>query len=682
MNMNLFRNVQYIKGVGPHRAKKLNNLNIYTIEDLLYYFPRDYQDRSNISTMKFLIPGKDVNIKGEVIKIWEEQVRKGLRVLRVSFTDGTDVINGVWFNQSYLKKNFKKGKLFILNGKLNEKSWQFGKKEINNPVFEELSEDDNIHVGRIVPIYSLTNGISQKQLRLYIYNALKNYSEFLKEILPEYIRKKYNLMDIKKSILNIHFPESRSEYIKARTRLAFEELFLLQVLVLKRKEGIKISKGIKHKSVSSIINSFLSSLNFNLTLAQENVLKEIEIDMEKDIPMQRLLQGDVGSGKTIIAVLALIKTIYSGFQGVFMAPTEILAEQHYIKLIELLSPLDINIVLLTGSLNKNKREEIEIGIKNKDYDLIIGTHALFQDDIEYNKLGLIVIDEQHRFGVEQRYKLKNKGDNPDLLVMTATPIPRSLALILYGDLDLSVIDELPPGRKKVISIWRNEDKRPQIYEFIKEKLREGRQAYIVCPAIEVSEEMKLVSAIELKKELENTFFKDFKLRLLHSKLESEEKKEIMNEMRKGNIDVLISTTIIEVGVDIPNASVMVIENADRFGLAQLHQLRGRIGRGSYKSYCIYISNPTTEDALKRLKVITSINDGFKISEEDLKLRGPGEFFGTRQHGLFDFKIASFIEDSKILDITKKEAEGIIKKKQWEEYYLELSKKITEIELKI
>lgn len=683
MTDELPKSVQFVKGVGPKNAKLLAKLGINTVEDLLYYLPRSYEDRSKFKPIKYISPGEDITVKGKVLKISMDRPRRGLSILRVTISDGSDVINGVWFNQPFLKNKFKKGKTYIFSGKLNEKSWySYNKKELNNPVFEEINQGNTIHTGRIVPIYSLTNSLSQKKLRQIMYNALTDYSHHLVEILPEKIRVKYSFLPIDKSIWGIHFPESRNHYIKSRRRLVFEELFLLQLIVLKRKKGLAFVQGIKHNNNDHIIKEFIQSLPFGLTDAQKRSWSEIKKDMEREIPMQRLLQGDVGSGKTVIATLALLKTMSNGFQGVFMAPTEVLAEQHYIKLSELLEPLGFEVRLLTGGLNQSERREIEEGIKSNKVDLIIGTHALFQEGIEYYKLGLVIIDEQHRFGVEQRFQLQNKGENPDLLVMTATPIPRTLALTLYGDLDISVIDQLPPGRSPVITTLRNEKSRPAIYKFVKDKLNEGRQAYLICPLIEPSEEIDAISAVEMYRELSKSEFKDYKLGLLHSKLTAEEKKKIMDEFRDGNLDLLVSTTVIEVGVDVPNASIIIIEDAHRFGLAQLHQLRGRVGRGKFQSYCILIGQPTTDEGRARLKVMTETQDGFKIADEDLKIRGPGEFFGTRQHGIPDLKVANIIKDQKTLNQARRDAEIILKENEWSIKYPKLNSRVKELELKI
>ncbi len=682
MKKELPKSVQFVKGVGPRYASLLEKINVYTVEDLLYYFPRDYQDRRKLARIKYLNIGELVTIEGEVLKVSEEKPRPGLSILKVTFTDGTDVLNGVWFNQPYLKKQFKKGERYFLSGELNEKSWRYGKKEIYNPVFEQADEGESIHTGRIVPIYSLTSGMTQKRLRQIIYNALEEYSCHLPDLLPENIKKKYGLPDIAESIRGLHFPEDRKDYIRARVRLAFEELFLLQLMVLQRKKGNLEKTGILHRDSSVVIERFLDSLPFKLTAAQERVWNEIERDMEKPVPMQRLLQGDVGSGKTIIATLALLKTMANGYQGILMAPTEILAEQHYLKLGKLLKDTGFRIGLLIGSTSTAERKKILADIAENRTNLIIGTHTLFQEGINYYKPGLVVIDEQHRFGVEQRFRLKEKGENPDLLVMTATPIPRTLALTVYGDLDLSIIDELPPGRSPIITIWKNEEARMEIYRFTREQIAEGRQAYIVAPLIEPSEGVRAISALEIFEELTENIFQDLKIGLLHGRVSAEEKNQIMEEFRAGEIDILVSTTVIEVGIDVPNASIMIIENAERFGLAQLHQLRGRVGRGSYQSYCFLIGNPTTEEGRKRLAVMTETSDGFRIAEEDLKIRGPGEFFGTKQSGMPDLKVANILKDHKLIRIARQEAENIINIDRWQEIYRELHERINAMELKV
>ena len=675
--------VQFVKGVGPKRAEVLEKLNINQVKDLLYFFPRDYEDRSNLVKITNLKPGQQVTIKAKVVKKKISRIKKGLSILRVTFSDDTGTVNGVWFNQPYLKKKFEKGETFYLSGEINQESWRkYNKIEINNPIYEKNMGNEKIHTDRVVPIYPLTKGINQRRMRKIIFNALKDYAIHLKDILPDNIKEKYNFLSLEEALWGLHFPEGRPHYIKSYKRLAFEEFFLLQLLVLEHKKGFAIKEGIKHKGDKDLIDQFRETLPFTLTSAQQRVWKEIKGDMKQNSPMQRLLQGDVGSGKTVVAILSLLETVSSNYQGIFMAPTEILAEQHYIRLKELLSPLNIRVCLLLGSLSQSARKERLKLIENNKVDIIVGTHALFQDKASYNKIGLIVIDEQHRFGVEQRHNLKEKGDNPDLLVMTATPIPRSLALTVYGDLDLSIIDEMPPGRSPVITTWRDKSIRGKIYKFVEDELEKGRQAYVVCPLIEESDEIDAVSAVKMKENLVHTYLSNFNVGLLHSKLSSEKKDQIMEQFRQGKLDVLVSTTVIEVGVDVPNASIMIIENAERFGLAQLHQLRGRVGRGKYQSYCIMIADPGTEDSRKRLNVMTETNDGFKIARKDLEIRGPGEFFGTKQHGIPDFKVANLLKDQKLLKKARNEAQTIIDNKGWPDNYPILQESIAELDLKL
>ena len=685
MKLKLSDKVQFVKGVGPKWAERLSKLEIKTVRDLFYYFPREYEDRSQMSQIKYTSAGEKANFKVEVLKVDYQKIRNNLDLLRVAFSDGSGVVNGIWYNQSYLREQFNKGDKYIISGKISEKNWRkYNRKEINNPVYEKLGSDASVlNTGRIVPIYSLTEGVTQRRLRRIMGNALKSHAFLLKDQLPDSLLKKYNFPDLKTSILGMHFPKNEKHQKFSRKRLAFEEFFYLQLYALEEKKKYNDLNGIQHQFQKKDNNKFLEGLEFELTEAQKRVWSEIRKDMESKETMSRLLQGDVGSGKTVVAALALLESMANGFQGIFMAPTEILAEQHYLNFQELLSDFDYKIKLLTGSVKASERKEIEAEIKNGKTDLIIGTHALFQESLNYNNPGLVVIDEQHRFGVEQRHSLKQKGDNLDLLIMTATPIPRSMAMLIYGDLDLSVIDEMPPGRKEIATFWRRENRRKQIYSFLKEKIETGRQAYIVCPLIEKSEEMPdLVSAEELYNDLQSDFLKDHKLGLIHSSIPSEEKKEIMEKFRAGDVDVLVATTVIEVGVDVSNASIMIIENAERFGLAQLHQLRGRVGRGRTQSYCILISNPPGEDAAHRLEIMCKSNNGFLIAEEDLKIRGPGEFFGTRQHGIDDLKVASLIDDQNLLVKARDEAQLIVRKKDWQQKYSDLAEIISKIELKI
>ncbi|MCK8818148.1 ATP-dependent DNA helicase RecG [Natroniella sulfidigena] len=653
--------IQYIKGVGEYWAKRLKKLGIESIKDLLYYFPRDYNDWSNCQQISRLSSGMKVTVQGRVVDINQIQPRKGLTIIKIGISDGTGVLYGVWFNQKYIKKGFTKGDYYLFSG---EVKYSYGQFEINNPHYEELDSTEPLHTGKIVPVYPATKGVSQKRLRTVINNCLDKYLTDVPEFLPEEILNKYDLLAIKEALQLIHFPDSKEKLKQARKRLAYEELFVLQLgLALRKKEAKTDKLGIQHLADNELIEKFFDLLPFELTSAQQRAWTEIEADMEAKEQMNRLLQGDVGAGKTVIATLALLKTVQSGFQGGLMAPTEILAEQHYLGLKEELNPLGIKLGLLVGSLTNKEKEKLLARIKEGEIDIIIGTHALIQEGVNFSQLGLAIIDEQHRFGVKQRALLQEKGTNPDILVMTATPIPRTLALTVYGDLDLSVIDELPPGRKPVITEWRTAKARQRIYSFIRQEIEQGRQAYIVCPLVEESEKLDIRSATELAEYLEEEVFPDLEIGLLHGQIKSKAKEEIMEEFRLGEVDILVATTVIEVGVNVPNASIMVIEDAQRFGLAQLHQLRGRVGRGQYQSYCILIANPSTDEGQERMKIMTKSNDGFVIAEEDLQLRGPGEFFGTRQHGMPDLKVADILRDHKLLELAREDAFALVEQDQ-------------------
>lgn len=682
MASTLAKSIEYVKGVGPARAEKLSKLGIDTLSDLLFYFPRDYEDRSRVISIKDAAPGDTVTVKGEVYSIEKMKIRKNLDLLKVTFIDHSDAVIGSWFNQTYLAKKFSKGKDFYLHGQISEKSWrQFKKKEINTPVFEATDSENLIHTNRIVPIYTLTKNLNQKQLRSIIFRAVNNYANKLNDWLPAYLKRKYNLPHIGDAVREYHFPSGRDSFIKARQRLAFSELFLFQLRLMMEKNQYQIKKGLSHPPSTELMADFLGELDFELTSAQKKAWHDIAGDLEKDVPMQRLLQGDVGSGKTVVAALALLAVVSNKRLSLYMAPTEILAEQQYFTLKELFKNLPVNIGLITGSSTTGDKKEILERIESENLNIVVGTHALFQDDINYKNLGLIVIDEQHRFGVRQRQRLMEKGENPDLLVMTATPIPRSLAMTLYGDLDVSVIGEMPPGRSPVITYWRKQNKRRQIYNFVNQKIETGDQAFVVTSLIEPSEEMShLISVDELYRQLNEKFLPDKNIGMVHGQMTAAEKQEIMKEFKQGKIDLVVATTVIEVGIDVPNATVMVIEDADRFGLAQLHQLRGRVGRGDKQSFCILIADPKTEDGIQRIEAMVASSDGFDIAEKDLEIRGPGEFFGTRQHGIDEFRVASLIQDQKILQIARDEAVKLTSKKGWEKRYPDIVNKISQLEV--
>ena len=586
----------------------------------------------------------------------EIKIRKNLTLCKLYVRDESGGCEIVWYNQGYLKNNFKPSERYKFYGKVKA---GYGKYEMQSPVFE--SESSNKNTGKIIPIYPLTYSLTQNTIRKIMENALSEVNGKLEETLPNYIINKYHFYDINTAIKQIHFPDNFEKFKLARNRLVFEELLSMQLALLSlknkyevKKKGISFSKDAK---MSDVIND----LPFKLTKAQLRVLEEIDNDMESDKPMNRLLQGDVGSGKTVIALTAAYKAVKSGYQATIMAPTAILATQHLESFNEILKDTGIRSELLISGITKKKKEDILQRLANGEIDILIGTHAILEENVVFKNLGLVVTDEQHRFGVRQRSIIAQKGENPDVLVMTATPIPRTLALILYGDLDISIIDELPPNRKKIETYAVKKGMEVRVNNFIAKNIQEGRQCYIVCPLVEENEEINAVSVMELVEHYQKNVFPNFRVTYLHGKMRPKEKDAIMEEFKNGNIDILISTTVIEVGVNVPNANIMLIENAERFGLAQLHQLRGRVGRGEFQSYCILKYEGNSKIIQERMKVISSTNDGFVISEKDLELRGSGEFFGTRQHGIPEFKIANLFEDIDTLKMVQAIAMEIINK---------------------
>lgn len=652
--LELLKDVKYVKGVGPNRVNMLHKLSIYTLEDLITYFPREHEDRGNITSIINVEDGKEVLIEAKVVsKMTERFVRKNMKIYTLIVSDDTGAAIITWFNQPYLKNRFKVGEQYRFFGKARN---VFGKVDMNSPTFDDMGESKN--TGKIIPIYPSTYELSQNVLRKIIECGLKEVQQ-LSDTLPDYIQEDYHLCDLNQAIHQIHFPDTFQDFEIARKRLVFEELLSMQLALLtlknkykEDKTGIAFQKEIK---ISDVINI----LPYKLTKAQIRVLEEIDKDMENAKPMNRLLQGDVGSGKTIVSIIAMYKAVKSGYQGAIMVPTAILANQHLETYRSVLKNFGITCELLISSITKKKKEEILERLKEGKIDIIIGTHALLEENVVFKKLGFVVTDEQHRFGVRQRTIINNKGQNPDVLVMTATPIPRTLALILYGDLDISIIDELPPNRKLIDTFAVKKQMEERVNQFIKDQIKEGRQTYIVCPLVEESEEINAKSVMELAEKYKNQVFNEYQVEYIHGKMKAKEKEDIMNRFYKGEINILISTTVIEVGVNVPNASVMLIENAERFGLAQLHQLRGRVGRGEYKSCCILKYEGNSALTKQRMQVMVSTNDGFIISEKDLELRGSGEFFGTKQHGLPEFKIANLFEDMETLKSIQSVAVKII-----------------------
>ena len=648
------RSIKYVKGVGEARARLLAKLGIYTVDDAVKFFPRDYQDRSVLKKITEIQDGEECAVKASLVSdVTESKPRRNLSIIKALVSDGTAFLSLTWFNQSYIKNSLENGVEYIFFGKVKRSGMRL---EMHNPVIE-TAEQFGKNTGRILPVYSLTKGLTQTHLRKIIENSLRLTEDKFEEILPQDMRESYNLSQISFSYEEIHFPQSFQHMEQARRRLVFEELLILQLSLLKAKGINTKQKGNKFKTVD--INPLLNKLTFKLTSAQKKVFEEICNDMQSDKKMNRLIQGDVGSGKTIVAVMAIYLAAKNEYQSAFMVPTEILAEQHYRSAGPLFEELGISVRLLTGSTKKKEKEEIKAFTKEGKIDVLIGTHAILEDDTEFYKLGLVITDEQHRFGVRQRAKLSIKGENPDLLVMTATPIPRTLTLTLYGDLDVSIIDELPPDRKPIDTYAVNESYRERIYNFIRKNVAEGRQAYIVCPLVEDSDEIEAESAEGLAERIRDNELKGLRVGLIHGKMKSAEKEKVMRKFVDGQLDVLVSTTVIEVGVNVPNANLMVIENAERFGLSQLHQLRGRVGRGKYKSYCILFNQSKSDISRQRMDIMTSTNNGFVISEKDLELRGPGDVFGVRQHGLPELKIANLYRDMDILKDVQKTVKRII-----------------------
>ncbi len=655
--MLLSDNIISIKNIGEERSKKLQKLGVFTVNDLIEYFPRDYDDRSNVCKIKDIELNKINTVKGKVISKPETTKIKNISITKIRIDDNTGFLEIVWFNQPYLKNTIKYKSDYIFTGKIIQK---YGRTQMESPDYEIIDERELLSSGRIVPIYASTYKFSQKLFREVINQTLSNVKEQIKEFLPDEILTQNNLCSRKFAIENIHFPKDNKSFFMARRRLVFEELFLLQTKLLQIKgilEHKKCNVNIKNTNIIPILNM----LPFKLTDAQNNVLKEILEDLNKDKAMNRLIQGDVGSGKTVIAQILAYITVNNGYQVAIMAPTDVLASQHFEGFKAIFDNLNIKCVFLSGNQKAKEKRENYALIQSGEAKIIVGTHAIIQDKVVFNNLGAVITDEQHRFGVKQREILSQKGENPHTLVMTATPIPRTLALILYGDLDISTIDKLPPGRQKIDTIFVNSTYYPRIYNFIKKNADEKRQSYIICPMIEENEKMELKAVLSYTEQLKNEIFINYSVECIHGKMKNAEKQEIMDNFYKGKIDILVSTTVIEVGINVPNATIMIIENAERFGISQLHQLRGRVGRGSDKSYCVLVSDSKSKQSKQRLDTMVKHSDGFILSEKDLELRGTGDFFGTRQHGVPDMKIANLYKDMEILKQVQKASIALYKK---------------------
>ena len=674
--------VMYIKGVGPKVAYKLNKLGIFTAQDLMMYFPKKHIDYSSRTLIKNLKEGQTTSVFGYIRSVSAFNTRNNLSVIKVVIADESGKFELSFFQSKgnrYMlertKAQFPVNAGIMISGvvKMNSYNNQLTMDKptysIMSGEFMEDSETKNLNVARIVPIYTVCEGLSIKTLRKAIFNAIELYKNDIVSIIPDEIKNRLGLLDKKLAVEQIHFPESMNMLEHARFSLIFEELFLVQLKLIRLRENTakNISSYALKVHKDGIVQQFINNLPFELTSGQKQAVNEILNDMDSDTPMQRLLQGDVGSGKTVVATIMLLAAIENGYQGALMAPTEILAQQHYNNLIQWLTPMGLSVGLFLGSHGKKIRQKFETDLKNGQTHIAVGTHALIQENVEFNNLGAIVVDEQHRFGVKQRNVLKKKSQNPQILTMTATPIPRTLALTVHGDLDLTVINELPKGRKPIKTTMTGSHK--AVWNLIKEQVEEGRQAYIVYPLIDESETLSAKAATIEAERLQTEVFPQFKIGLLHGKLKNDEKDAVMKDFKDGKYDILVSTTVVEVGVDVPNATVMVIENAERFGLSQLHQLRGRVGRNSLQSYCVLITSSRSQETRERLSIMTETNDGFVIAEKDLQLRGPGEFLGTRQSGLPDLIISDIVRDAKILELARNEAIDFVKTHDIENYPL-------------
>ncbi|MCD6288946.1 MAG: ATP-dependent DNA helicase RecG [Anaerolineae bacterium] len=650
--------VTRLPGVGPRHAQRLARLGVETIRDLLWHFPRRYEDYSTLKTIDQLTLGEECTIIGNIWDVQSRRSRSGREIVQAIIGDSTGTIQATWFNP-YMLRQLKPGRTIVLSGKIDA---YLGRLVLTNPEWEPLDRQF-IHTGRLVPIYPLTQGMSARWLRRLIKQTVDAWAPRLEDYLPEPIRQRQRLLSLGQALAQIHFPDNQDMLAQARRRLSFDEFFFIQIGMLRQRYQWRQQPSRPLPADEGMLKRFLSTLPFQLTAAQRRVLREITSDMARQHPMSRLLQGDVGSGKTVVAAAAMWVAVCHHVQAVLMAPTGILAEQHYRSLSRLFERLErpdggpVQVALLTGSLPAGEKRAIHEAIASGEVDIVVGTHALIQEGVSFANLGLAVIDEQHRFGVAQRASLRLKGYNPHVLVMSATPIPRTLALTLYGDLDISVLDELPPGRQKIRTRWLRPSERERAYAFIRHQVEEGRQAFIICPLIEESEASDAKAAVEEHRRLQEEIFPDLRLGLLHGRMKGEEKEAVMQAFSRGELDILVATSVVEVGIDVPNATVILIEGAERFGLAQLHQFRGRVGRGEHPSYCILLSDVDSGDSVERLKAMEETQDGFVLAQKDLELRGPGDFFGTRQSGLPPLRLAQ-LGDVRTLEAARSEAQKV------------------------
>ena len=681
--------VMYVKGVGPKIAYMLNKLGIYTANDLICYFPRKHVDYSSRTLISQLKEGESTTVFGYIKTVSIYNSPKGLAITKVGVQDESGRLDLTFFSakankfvQERMRSQFPKNAGIMLSGIVKRDSYT-NKLTFDKPTYSIMTgeflteEKTNLNLARIVPIYTVCENLNIKVLRKAIFNAINLYKDYIVNIIPDEIRERLGIMDKKEAVSQIHFPETMEKLEQARFSLVFEELFLLQLKMVRIREESYKEKALNLKiKEDGLVQKFIKSLPFELTGGQKKAVNEILHDLNSDHPMARLLQGDVGSGKTVVACIMLLAAVENGYQGAIMAPTEILAQQHYNNLVDWLTPMGLSVGLFLGSQGKRVREKFRTDLRNGQTNIAVGTHALIQNDVDFNNLGAIVVDEQHRFGVRQRNILKKKAASPQMLTMTATPIPRTLAMTVHGDLDLTIIDELPKGRLPIKTSLTFSHK--SVYELIDKEVKLGRQAYVVYPLIDESETLSAKAATVEAEKLQKEVFPQYKIGLLHGKLKNDEKEQVMADFKDKKYDILVSTTVVEVGVDVPNATVMIIENAERFGLSQLHQLRGRVGRSSLQSYCVLVSGSRSIETRERLNIMTQTNDGFIIAEKDLQLRGPGEFLGTRQSGLPDLILSDIVKDAKILELARNEAINFVKTNNIKKYLL--LEKVTSLQM--